>query len=111
MEDAEGVKHDLEETVLAKDLGVLISRDLKVAEQCSKAVSKAMRVLGLIKRSFKNLGEESLKTLYCSYVRPHLEYCIQAWSPYFTKDIEKLEKVQKRATKLLWKLKSLPYEE
>ena len=53
MEDVEGVKHDLEETVLEKDLGVFISRDLKVAEQCSKAVSKAMRVLGLIKRSFK----------------------------------------------------------
>ena len=111
LEDAEGIRHDLEETVLEKDLGVLISRDLKVAEQCSKAVKKAMRVLGLIKRSFKNLDEESLKTLYCLYVRPHLEYCIQAWSPYFMKDIEKLEKVQRRATKLVWKLKNLPYEE
>ena len=65
----------------------------------------------MINRSFKNLDEELLKMLYCTYVRPHLEYCIQAWSPYLKKDISTLEKVQRRASKLCRGLRKLPYEE
>ena len=41
--------------------------------------------------------------------RPHLEYCIQVWSPYLVKDIQCLESVQKRATKLVTSIKKLPY--
>ena len=110
MKDGDGSRI-LEETVLEKDLGVLVSYDLKVEQQCDKAAKKAMRVLGMIKRSFKKLDEESLRTLYCTYVRPHLEYCIQAWLPYLKKDINKLEKVQRRATKLIPRLSRLQYEE
>ena len=94
MKDQNGIRTVLSESTLEKDLGVLISRDLKVADQCNKAAKKAMRVLGMVKRNFKSLNEESLKTIYCSYIRPHLEYCIQAWSPYYRKDIQTLEKVQ-----------------
>ena len=111
MKDQNGIRTVLSESTLEKDLGVLISKDLKVADQCNKAAKKAMRVLGMVKRSFKNLDEESLKTIYCSYIRPHLEYCIQAWSPYYRKDIQTLEKVQQRATKLVRRLKNLPYVE
>ena len=111
MKDQNEIRTVLSESALEKDLGVLISKDLKVADQCNKVAKKAMRVLGMVKRSFKNLDEESLKTIYCSYIRPHLEYCIQAWSPYYRKDIQTLEKVQQRATKLVRRLKNLPYEE
>ena len=48
--------------------------------------------------------------LYKSLVRPKLEYCIQAWRPYLKKDIDKLEKVQARATKLITDCKNLDYE-
>ena len=48
--------------------------------------------------------------LYKAIVRPHLEYCIQAWRPYRKKDIDKLERIQRRATKMIPKLIDLSYE-
>ena len=49
--------------------------------------------------------------LYKTYIQPHIEYCVQAWSPYYAKDIDLLEKVQHRATKLLPQLANLPYQQ
>ena len=47
---------------------------------------------------------------YKTIVRPHLEYCIQAWRPYRKKDIDMLERVQRRATKMIQKLRNISYE-
>ncbi len=49
--------------------------------------------------------------LYKSLVRPHLEYCIQAWRPYLQKDVDKLERVQRRFTKIIPELRNMPYEQ
>ena len=94
-----------------KDVGVLVQHDLKVNEQCAVAVKKANCVLGQIKRSFNSRSPDVIIKAYKQYVLPHLEYCVQAWSPYLQKDIMLLEKVQKRALRLIPSLNGLSYEE
>ena len=65
----------------------------------------------MIRRSFANMSKELFTFLYTTYVRPHLEYCVPIWSPYLVRDIEVLEKVQKRATKLIKGYEKLPYDQ
>ena len=94
-----------------RNLGVIISADLKVSEQCSIAAAKGNKVLGIIRRHIACRDRKILVPLYKALVRPHLEYCIQAWRPYKKKDIAVLERVQHRATKRIDGFYNLPYEE
>ena len=98
-------------TVKEKDLGVTISADMKVSEQCGIAASKGNQILGLIRRNITYKGKKLIIPLYKAIVRPHLEYCIQAWRPYRKKDIDTLERIQRRATKMIPELRDLSYEE
>ena len=93
-----------------RDLGIMISRDLKPHDQVCKAASMANKVLGMLKSTFSR-DAGLWKRLYTTYVRPHLEYAVQAWNPYATKDVKTLEKVQRRATKVPHLLRHLTYEE
>ena len=68
-------------TVKEKDLGVTISADMKVSEQCGIAVSKGNKILGLIRRNITYKGKQLIIPLYKAIVIPHLEYCIQTWIP------------------------------
>jgi len=74
-----------------KDLGIIITKNLKVSQQCKQAYAKASRMLGLINRSIKFKDKDILLSLYKTLVRPHLEYCIPAWSPHYVKDQELIE--------------------
>ena len=67
---------------LEKDLGVYLSKDMKVLSQINHAYSKANKMLGLIKRTIKNKTVDIMLRLYKSLVRPHIEYCCSVWSPY-----------------------------
>jgi len=71
-----------------KDLGIIVSDDLKWEKHCSAAVSKANRILGMITRNFIDRSKEVIIPLYKSLVRPHLEYCCQIWNPNHNKDID-----------------------
>jgi len=65
----------------------------------------------MVKRHFKVIDKDDFTALYKTNIRPHLEYCIQAWSPHLKKDIECLERIQRRATKLVKGLRKKTYEE
>ena len=101
----------LSTTVTEKDLGVTMNANMKVSEQCRIAALKGNHVLGMIRRNISYKDKSLIVPLYKAIVRPHLEYCIQAWSPYLRKDIVILEKIQRRATKLIPGLRDLRYEE
>ena len=75
----------LSKTVKEKDLGVTMNANMKVSEQCRIAASKGNQVLGMIRRNIAY--KEKVVPLYKAIVRPHLEYCIQAWNPHLRKDI------------------------
>jgi len=70
-------------------------------------INKAYSVIGLIKRNFIHMDSRTLIMLYKALVRPHVKYANSVWSPYKKGDIEAIEKVQKRATKLVISIKKL----
>ena len=107
----DGNQSKLEETECERDLGVYISNTLKATHHCRKAAGKAMSALRLLKIAFGTLTESNFKLLYTVYVRPHLEYCIQAVGPHMVQDLQTLEKVQRRATRLVMGFNGLSYEE
>ena len=83
-----------------KNVGITVCSDLSWSHHVSATVSKANKVLVLIKRTVGTTNPATFSTLYISLVRPILEYAIPVWSPYLVKDIMALEKVQRRASRL-----------
>lgn len=91
----------LTETTVEKDLGIHITNKLKPEYHINEMCKKANKILGMIGRSldFKTWG--NMVRLFNSLVRPHLEYGSQFWNPHYKKDIAKIEKVQRRFTKMI----------
>ena len=104
-------RHILEYSELEKDLGVMVASNLKSDQQVANAVAKVSMALSLLRKTFKCWTPYNFKTLYTVFVRPHLEYAAPAWSPYLKKDINSLESVQRRATKMVKEFKNLDYLE
>ena len=93
-----------------KDIGVIVSNTLKPSAQCAKASKKANSILRQMSRSVHYRDKDVWVYLYTTYVRHHLEFSVQAWSPWYVKDVDLLEGVQKRAVNMIVGLRSSTYE-
>ena len=104
-------QYQLEKLEFINDLGIIFDTDLKFNIHINEKVKKAYSILGVINRNFKYMSKQTFILIYKSMVRSHLEYGNCVWSPTRIIDIEKLERVQKRATKMIFFDKKISYEE
>ncbi|KAK4821641.1 hypothetical protein QYF61_026108 [Mycteria americana] len=82
-----------------------------MSRQCALAAQKANCTLGCTKRSVASRSREGILPLCSALLRPHLQYCVQLWSPQHKKDTELLERVQRRATKMVRGMEHLSYKD
>ena len=94
-----------------KDLGVLINDKCTPEDHVIAVAKKANGILGQIRRTTVNRSVDMVTRLYKTYVRPIVESSVQAWDPWLRRDIDIIEKVQRRATKLASGIRSKEYEE
>jgi len=83
-----------------KDLGVLVDEKLDISRQCVLIAQKANHIQGCVKSSMASRLREGILPLVSALVKPHLESCVQLWSAQCGRDMELLDRVQRRATKI-----------
>ena len=94
-----------------KDLGVVFDEKLNFSQHISERINKAYSMQWVIRKNFRDIGPAAFVLICKHLVRSHLEYNNSVWAPYRKSDIDKLEKVQKRATKMIQGIGNFKYPE
>ena len=103
--------HKLQNVHHEKDLGVIIDDKLSFTQHMESKLLKAKQMLGIVRSTFKYINEDIFLRLYKSIIRPHLEYADIVWAPTTKEYQDKLEKFQRRATRIVPSLSHLSYTE
>ena len=111
LKDKDGNSQALSKDTKEKDLGIWFQNYLKFDDHINHIVNRANRIVGLIKLTFKSLDKDSFLIPYKSLKRSILDYGGSVYYPYTKKNIQLIENVQRRATRLLQELKGLVYGE
>ena len=88
---------------------MIFDSEFNFVQHCKEKINTAYSYLGIIKKNFIYLDEDTFVMLYKSLVRSHLEYANSVWNPHRLGLIKDLEKVKMRATKLVISIKNLTY--
>ena len=111
MTDFNGVNNVISDCTEEKDLGVIFDHRLSFDSHIQAVVNKANKVLGIMKRTFTHMDSDIFLRLYKTMVRPHLEYANVIWSPHLIRLSQDLERVQRRATRLVPDCSDLSYDQ
>ena len=103
--------NEMEHVFDEKDLGITIDSELNFEEHIARKVKIANAIVGQMRRSFTYLDCDTFRRIFVAFVRPHLEYGEAVWSPHLARNIDAVENVQIRATKLVDGLSNLTYSE
>ena len=95
----------MEHSSAEENLGVLVDYKLDMSQQCASTVWKVNCTLGCIKRSVVSRSKEVILLLCSMLVRPHLQYCVQMWSPQYRREVGLLEHTQRNATEMIQGMK------
>ena len=93
-----------------KDLGIWITPSMDHSHQCNVVARTCHRTICWIRRTFQNWNKDIIVNLHKSLIRPRLEFAICAWAPFLERDINILERVQRRITKMVPGLQDVDYE-